>query len=144
VGYLDAQYEEFVDPRPGPTRGQDVSGNDFVGVPRWTAAVSGEYTFDLGEAGELVARADYSWQDKTAGDTFGNRALNLPAYGLVNARLTYRPDVQFGGLTPEIAIFGKNLSDEEINNSLLASGVGTTAFRADQPRTYGVDISARF
>jgi iron complex outermembrane receptor protein len=162
-GYLHSKYDEFID------AGVDVASNRaFVHAPENTFNVVAEGRLFAASFGTAYLGADYSWTDEFydypyplaanypgdpgavvvagvappsfAGDT------QIKAVGFLNARLSLR-DMPFGGGKGEIALFARNLGDEQhvANNIDFGPGFGhlTPAYYAER-RTYGIELKARF
>jgi iron complex outermembrane recepter protein len=99
-------------------------------------------------------RADSTWQsdmnlaqnpDLLFYKTIGQSIEKVPAYWLLNGRIALR-DLDIGGVKTELAVWGKNLTDEKavafalgiLQPPLLASANYIPA------RTYGVDLTIQF
>ena len=81
-------------------------------VPEWKYALGAQYEIDIGNAGSLTPRLDWTWQSEMESNIPNNVAgfLNgeVESRGLLNARLTYRsPDEDW-----EVALAATNLTDE--------------------------------
>ncbi len=79
------------------------------------AALGANYSFDLSNGAQLTASANYGWMGKyardaayqrTSIDAKGNPILE-PAYGILNSRLVYAPNVGDWSVT----LWGSNLTD---------------------------------
>lgn len=136
LGYTKSEFEN-VPAAVGP-----INGNALPFSPEWTVSLGAQYEIDLGADGTLTPRVDYRYQT----DVFFT-AFNLPfeqqdAYGLLSARLTWRPaDDRF-----LLAVFGENLTDEEYytfgQNALGNQGVAYSYI--GRPREVGVTLSYEF
>jgi iron complex outermembrane receptor protein len=97
----------------------------------------------------LMFRLDSSYLSRMALDTQAVRtqpqfqpARFVPAYWLLNGRVALR-HIKFGGVEGELAVWGKNLTDERKANFALIQNIATSVnFIA--PRTYGADLSIEF
>jgi iron complex outermembrane receptor protein len=103
VGFENARITE-----PGDT-GQAV-GSQILNTPRWTASLSGTYTYPIKTGLSGFVEADYSFTDDSVSDNSGP-GLNLvrPSYSLVNART---------GLTwdrSEVSVNVRNLTNAKPN-----------------------------
>ena len=87
--------------------------------------------------GELQARVDYTWSDDRIDVTRGE----VPDYALTNARLSwFSSDTSW-----ELALWGSNLSDEEVLTVFgNGSAVNSTPAWRIPPRMYGVDVAYNF
>jgi len=112
LGLLDTKYNES-----GKFDGLNgISPNsDFAYAPDKSAALGANYSFDLSNGAQLTASANYGWMGKyardaayqrTSIDAKGNLILE-PAYGILNSRLVYAPNVGDWSVT----LWGSNLTD---------------------------------
>lgn len=149
--FLDPEYTEFTIPKTGGGV-IDVSRTPFSYAPKRAYTLSGDYTLPV-SSGDVNFHLDYAWRSDvwTVGPLVGtglfgftNRDTNLiPAYGILNGKVTWTlNDGRF-----DISIFGRNLTDEEYYQRLLAlqdTALGITAYLPGDPRTYGVGFNYRF
>ncbi len=78
-------------------------------TPENAVSIGAQYRFELGKGyGTLTPRVDYSWQDDTYTSALNTTGESVPAYSLVNYRLTWRSD----DLKWQAAIEITNLTDE--------------------------------
>ena len=123
LGYLDAQYDEFVtniagfdangNATPG-SRAQPVDVADFRRIqntPKWTTSGTLDYSTPAG-AGELSASTTVSYRSKTFQFETPSPFLDQEGYALVDASLVWKST---GGVT--IGLHGKNLTDKEYRTS---------------------------
>ena len=138
--WLNSRYDEFQDAEcDNATPKNCVDGNwaanrAFVHAPRrsWNLVADSE----LWHApwGALRAVADYAWTDSfytypyqlrpvdNAKQVAGNTLV--PAYGLLNARLSFT-DIPLGGTRrAEVALWGRNLLDEDAPSNFIDFGPG--------------------
>jgi iron complex outermembrane recepter protein len=158
LGYTDAKYNEFTN-----LDGSDWSGAEFAYTPEFTLALFGDYSVDVGP-GTLKLHADYSWRSEafansiqaSAPQRLGRTAAQIqqlndalqataeiPSYGLLNARIAY----EFNDPQIEVAVFGRNITQEQFFSRLLAvqgTALGFTSYMPGDPRTYGVSVSVAF
>lgn len=144
-GYLDAKYEEFEE--FDPVVGAVVDKKDekaFQYAPRHTANVGVEYTFLRGGWGDLTGRLDYTYNDEYVAyvNPEQNVPLNIESYGLFNGRLTLA-NIPVGSSTMHIALWGKNLTDEDYRINGIPFGPFAVSFYGD-PRTYGLEAGLEF
>ena len=148
IGVTDARYDEYEGTRADQSGNVpiDRSGQRFVGIPEFTSFVSAQYSMPVGGGprwleGWVTPRIEWSYQ----GNYFlGQPELPsslAPGYNLINARLSY----DFWDDRAQVALFGKNLTDETIpgTREYLVStfGYSVTYYRA--PRVFGGEISIR-
>ena len=123
LGYLDAQYDEFVtniggfdangNPTPG-SRGVPTEVADFRRIqntPKWTTSGTLDYSAPVG-AGELFASTTVSYRSKTFQFETPSPFLDQKGYALFDASLVWRST---GGVS--IGLHGKNLSDKQYRTS---------------------------
>lgn len=135
--YMDAEFDEYLLPD-----GTDVADLRAVpNAPEQQTKLGLEYAFPMTSFGQLTARLDYLWQD----EFWSNPDLvnQNDAYGIWNGR------VQLIGVPlPKgeirVALWGKNLSDEEYTVLTTAFGPETAGAMFGQPRTYGMDFIYEF
>ncbi|MDB5581643.1 MAG: hypothetical protein JWR80_6819 [Bradyrhizobium sp.] len=137
-GWTDAKYDQFLgldltgDGIPDPDLAKKLK---FPRVPKFTFAVAPSYSFDLkGISGSFVVRADYTWRDKTYVDLVNTAAAMVPAQGLLDASLVYKPNDRV-----TISLYGRNLTNAVFWDVGNPTTWGITVF-GGQPRTYGVEI----
>jgi iron complex outermembrane receptor protein len=154
-GYLDSQYDEFID------RGVNVADNRaVVHAPKNTFNVLLDGRLMQTPWGALRALADYSWTDKfytypyqltSSGPGFDPTAAvagdtQIESVGLLNLRLGVN-EIPLSGATAEVALWGRNVTNEEhIANDIdfgPAFGNLTPAYFLE-PRTYGIELSIRW
>ena len=145
VGYLDTAYTKITNPTAGLT-----TGTEFQQAPTHTGSAGIQYTASLNQGSSLVARVDYLYQGQfwrflpfLRTDFWGLP----PSYsesggqGTVNARLQYNP----GGGKWSLAVFGTNLTNEQLINSGFFHGIwGFDFATVGRPREGGVQFNFRF
>ncbi len=135
-GHLNAHYDSIVN-----AAGGDISTVvAFVEAPKNTVTASLEYAFPRLAIGQLTAFVDASMQDKRYGTAL-NKAYVMPAYTLVNARLSLS-DIAVAGGRFSVALYGSNLTDATYYTAYFNGGVPTAIYGS--PRSYGVELKAEF
>lgn len=144
-GYVDAKFVEA-----SPTSRFKV-GDRIPQVPKWNLNLSADYRREIGGNLEGFVHADYAYVDSSNSSLNANVDVATgrliprirPAYELVNTR--------FGvaiGEQAEIAVFGKNLTDERASLSDITSAAVEAPGRArvviNQPRTFGIEARYKF
>jgi iron complex outermembrane recepter protein len=131
VGLLETEVEEY------PSTNQ-VFGDELANSPHANFNGMLRYEWPVADSFNVIAMTDFSY----TGDSF-KEGRNAPifkqdAYWLYNARLALAsPDAAW-----EVALWGKNLSDEEYLTSVFdLEQYGTAYFRYAMPRTYGIEFS---
>ncbi len=139
AAYIDAKYKEY----------RDASGNNiasqqkFTNTPEFTATLNTIYDHSLGEHGNLMAYASYSYRSEVYPTTDLSEVLKQDGYGLVDASLTWRP--YSGDWT--VALEGKNLTDKEYRTSGYDTRSGyshTIQGFYGAPRTYAMKVGYEF
>jgi iron complex outermembrane receptor protein len=111
-------------------------GLELKNAPEYKATIGALYQRPFA-GGELVFSGDVSFEDDT-----WSLVANSPAHALIdvptlaNARVRYVSDA---GWT--VAVWGKNLTDEEYYR---ASSAGSFTTYASEPLTFGVDLGYKF
>ncbi len=157
VALLDAEYDDFPGapaptPRPAtctpvpttlpgtPTGGNlncniNAAGLPMIRSPKFTGSLGARYEWST-SAGTFTIGANYF---HSAGFAFvpDNRLRQVP-YDLINAQVSWRsPSDRFG-----VAIFGRNLLDEEYYANRISGGGGDT-YSAAAPLTAGITLSVK-
>lgn len=139
VGYLNAKYNDFV--ADVFSRGYDVDNSDLElrRAPKWTlsAAVNYDHTFDFGR---LSWQLDWSftsdYETNVQNYDFGTRR----SANLFNSNIGYRtPDDIYG-----VTLFVRNITDEVRVMSSNPIPPFSSFNQPTDPRTYGVEFSAKF
>lgn len=165
VAYLDASYVSgtFIEDR-GPNDARlngngivDRSGEDVPYAVELQYAIGATQDFDT-SLGLARIHLDYTYLGEkpvnvTTASTLAspsvqaevaeqNRLGTLPSYGLLNVRAS----LELAGSGAEIAVWGRNLTDEEyyINTFDGYRSLGFTTANQGAPLTYGVSLEYRF
>ncbi len=161
-GYLNTKYKgNTINPADPSSLTLNINGNPFPNAPKVTFSAGVDVTaFDKGKS-KLILRADTQYMGKYYFDPFKDYgqspcdkprtgtlvlqatpeiACGNPGYWLANARATYTYDEKYS-----ISVWGKNLT----NKFYYVYGLNLNAFYQDyltrgSPRTYGVEVTARF
>lgn len=135
--YQHARFLQYTD----PATGRSYAGNAQLRSPDFSASYSAEYDFALAERGELALRGEYSYQTKEFFDN-ANTALPgmyQPAYGLLNARLTFIP--AHGDWS--ISMWTRNLGNTYYVRN-VAIGLPSGLAVPGDPRTFGGSFDWKF
>ena len=137
LGYLDAQYKEFID-----ATGNDVSGERTpINAPKWTASVGLQSVHPLGH-GRLRFSADLGYRSKYHVDVNNLEALAQDGYRVINASVDFEDNEERW----HVSLGVKNLADAEY----ITHGFDLTAFPGvglayyGEPRTYRLRVRYRF
>ncbi|TVV74716.1 TonB-dependent receptor [Sphingomonas solaris] len=118
--------------------------------PKWTGSAYAQYESGplFGDVG-VSLRGDLIWRDRFRTDS--NEIRNNPNYAtlrfspaqqLVNARAALT-DIGLGPVKAEVALWGRNLTNEKQQTFGLIAGFISSA-EYQEARTYGIDVSFRF
>jgi iron complex outermembrane receptor protein len=131
--YLDSELDDIENPFTG-----DQQQFNFTNAPQNTYSFMVDYTWPTVAMGVLNVNASYNFVDDRLGQ---NEAILRDSYKLVNGRLSLSQIEGWGGQW-SIALWGKNLSDEEYQAFALDNlPQASRAVIWGDGRTYGLDIS---
>jgi iron complex outermembrane recepter protein len=128
TGLTDAHYDTFNDLPPG------VNGSSlrFDRLSKWRYTVGGAYDRPVGE-GTLSANASWTWRSFAYTDVLNTPQLAMPAYGLLDAGLSYRLK------NFRYSLYGRNLTNRDY---WTIAAQGLNYFRSGgQPMTFGAEIA---
>ena len=111
LGYLDAQYDEFITNVPGQGPVDVADFRRIQNTPKWTTSGTLDYSTPAG-AGELSASTTVSYRSKTFQFETPSPFLDQKGYALVDASLVWKSE---GGVT--LGLHGKNLLDKQYKTS---------------------------
>jgi iron complex outermembrane recepter protein len=121
----------------------DITGNELQNSPKFKISGAIDYTHRFESDWALNGRYDISYQGKSYGRIFNTAADELPAFTLMNARVSLTsPDQRYTvsafvqNLTNKNALTGIYLSDQSVG---LYRNVFTT-----EPRRFGASVAAKF
>lgn len=155
LGYLDAEYKEFVDERfPDDSRAFQTPAF----APKWTLRLGGQYAFELGNAGSLTVGGATRYRSRQAlavdntfiigsgvtavGTTTEVEGLFQDAYWVHDARIVWEDARK----KFSVGLYGQNLSDRAYKTDAQEfSSVGnirTVYYGA--PRTFTLRLTARY
>lgn len=151
LGFLDTRFDDVsnIDQTGVPDRNQIKYGNEFVRSPHITGYLNVDYRlpFELPGDTHLVASSDWRYQDKQfyyvnfQDDSDLSRLIQQPAYSIVNFRLT------LASRDEKLALMGylNNAFDQVyLNHSLTPGNFNGASNTWGQPRTIGLQLTARF
>ena len=130
--FLDASYDDF----ENPGGGAPFTGNQLPYAPDLKYFIAAQYRALIG-AGALTFDVDYTYVDDQFTDP-GNLAIDkIESYGLLGARVAYTPESN----NWELALWGRNLGDEEYNKVNNDNFLGTPRTVWGDPRLYGMTFT---
>ncbi|MYH15196.1 MAG: TonB-dependent receptor [Gammaproteobacteria bacterium] len=136
VGYLNAEYEDFMTPDATGTL-FDLSGEDLQNAPGWTVNLGFDAHFMIADRGELSVNFQYKYTGKKYNTSLFNTArAEIQPTHLADLNVEFAPT----GQPWSIGLWAQNLFDERYIDSVFdAPGVfGLVAYQ--DPRTYGVSL----
>ena len=151
LAYTDAKYVSFTNaPVPleevgGAQAYKDISGGRLPGISKWAGSFGGElksnYTNFLAQEGQFFLAVDSFFRSEFSSSASPSKYLNIPGYGLVNARAGFRA---YNGLS--LFVWARNLFDKDYYEQLLPAGgsAGHYAAVLGDPGTYGLTIRYNF
>lgn len=134
VSYVDAAYDKFENPAPG---GEPFDDNKLPYAPEWKAYLGVQYIQPVWSDAELAFNVSYNYTDDQFSDPSNSAVDAIDSFELWNARVAYLPSSQ----NWELALWGKNLTDEEYNKVNNDNFLGTPRTVWGAPRTYGVSFT---
>ena len=142
VGYLDAEYDEYLNcgiPLSLGGGSTDCSGNKVIGAPDWTTHLAAEYTHPL-DFGELAMRIDWSTQSPVYYEATNSDRFKTDSRSVIDARIGLRTERY------DVFLWAQNLTDEVYetytDDRSAVAVLKTIAYGA--PRTWGLTLTARF
>ena len=137
--FLDPIYDSFIG-GTGPDGPEDLTGTVPAGIHETSIVLSAEYSFSMGSRPGFI-RADYLYESDaqiTEGvpAEIGSREVNM-----VNASAGITFNDRW-----DVMVWGRNLTNDDYLISAFPSVFQAGSFSGypNQPRTYGVTVTARF
>jgi iron complex outermembrane receptor protein len=144
LGLLDTEYKSFViqgaDPVTGETTWEVLSGNEITMAPEVSFSGMLLYDIPLSSYGAVQMQLDFSYQDDVFFNSANDPLFTQDSYWLWNARAAWTsPQDSF-----EIAIWGRNLGDEEyLSYAFDLSELGFHELMLGTPRVVGIEFIYR-
>ena len=151
AAYLDATYDEFVSTF-GNATGVDLSGNRLNNAPKVSLNVNATYEVPLSNGARVDIFGQLSYQSRVFHTQNNEDLIGQDGFALLDARIAYVAEDE----SWEIAVFGKNLTDEEyfqntVRFTSLSQGnpadvdnIGAGLGYPGEGLSYGVQASYRF
>jgi iron complex outermembrane receptor protein len=108
LGYLDAQYDEFITNVPGKGPVDVADFRRIQNTPKWTLSGTVDYSAPLG-GGTLDVNSTVSWRSKTFQFETPSPFLDQPGYALWDANLTWTSRTERWS----IGLHAKNITDKQ-------------------------------
>ena len=125
------------DPIDPVTRLARIDGNRLPQAPEWIANLTVRYGLPLGP-GELFGYMDFSYRSEVDFFLYDSIEFTGPSLSELGLRIGYN----WGQDKYQVAVFGRNITDEEV----VTGGIdfnNLTGF-INEPQIYGVSFSAKF
>ncbi|MBO9668993.1 MAG: TonB-dependent receptor [Sphingobium sp.] len=139
VSYLNFKYTSVA-----PGANQTLLTDPFAGSPELKWTLGAQYVANIDGFGSITPRIDAAYQDQVYSGTKYNGVLQyLPAYTLVNARLTWRNPNKDLSVSLEVT----NLTDKYYYLTLFdlrAAGAGLDKAQPGRPREWAVSVKKSF
>jgi iron complex outermembrane receptor protein len=135
VGWLDAELGAF-----RTLTGEVPKGNELPNAPDLTLGALARYEADFTATLGASIQVDGSYSDSVFKDAINDPVIAADSYVLVNARLSLFNAAR----SWEVALWGKNLSDEQYVAQGLNTGLGAGNRNYNAPRTYGASFTYRW
>jgi iron complex outermembrane receptor protein len=103
---------EFVDYQYNATT--NYGGTALSNAPKWQTSLSANYEREVGGNMRLKANLDYAWRGKSWAQLGQPAYAELPAFGLLNGRVSLSP----ANSTFELGLYGRNLLDKYYSASI--------------------------
>ncbi len=136
-GFYGYQDSEFGDTNIAGTAFPDQSGQDLIRTPENKYGINADYRYPLGNNGEIAVNVSYRYTDDQRGEL--EPWAIQPEFDLVDARIGWTSNDD----TLELAVWGRNLADEEYITHLYTIASSVVAVFGD-PRMYGVGVTYKF
>ncbi|MFV0278271.1 MAG: hypothetical protein ACK5HY_13955, partial [Parahaliea sp.] len=136
VGLLESELQDYQS-----VTGDDFSGNELPQSPGYSVAGLVYYDIPLNSGAVITLQTDFSYQDDVFFLNDNNPLLSQEAYGLVNARVSFRTASE----NFELALWGKNLAGEDyLSAAFDLSDFGLYQLMRGADTTYGAEVTYRF
>ena len=114
-----------------------IDGNPLPNAPEWIFNTTARYGVPMGE-GEFYVFGDYAYRDDIRNTLYESIEFNHDALGELGLRVGYNWD--YG--RHEVAVFGRNITDEE--KAIYAIDFNNLTAVVNDPRTWGVEYIYTF
>ncbi len=139
--YTDAAYVKYVSSGPGGVP-VDLSNQPFAYLPAHQAGATARYTMPVyGHDLSLQANASYQSWENLSGDEAPGPGIRQGGYALANLRAEMPLNSQV-----TIALWARNVFEQKYYTAGINAyyTIGYAALYPGEPRTFGVDLTAKF
>jgi len=139
LGYLDAEYKEFLLDRNLDGMLEDFSGRDVVRAPEITAGVDLTYNTDLADGASLRWNTNFNYEDENT--YYYNDDIGAEFDTVLEKRTILNASVTWNSADERVyaSIFGRNLTDDRYKTASQAVGALWTFANFGPPRTFGIE-----
>jgi iron complex outermembrane receptor protein len=122
-------------------------GNQLIQAPDYNASLGIDWRFARLSAGDLRLMVDGNYYAKQYFDAFNTERISQSAYGIANARVSYKSAAKRGF---DAGAWVKNLTNRRYiayglnQNDPDTGAIGFDYGLVGEPRTYGADVTYRF
>ena len=131
---MDSEYDTFV-----ALGGASFAGNRLVNAPTFSGAAGVRVNVPLENGSEIRANVDGSYTSSIFLYPDNLTATQVDGYGLLNARIAWSSSED----RYEIALWAKNITQTEYITGIFPI-ITQDQVNFNEPRTYGVQLTARF
>lgn len=137
-GYINAT----IDDKDSDGNEQELAGNRFRLTPEHSFAIGGSITGMITPTVGYFISPNFTWKSDVFFEEDNEPGIEQAAYGLLNIRA----GLNLLNHRAEIAVYGKNLLDEQyiIDAGNTGGAFGIPTFIAGPPRMVGVQLTGRF
>ena len=146
LGLMSSEYVELTLHATTPTRHCCV-GNQLIQAPDYNASLGIDWRFAKLAGGDLWLLADGNYYAKQFFDAFNTERIAQGAYGIGNARMSYKSTGKHGF---DVSAWIKNIANKKYlayglnQNDPDTGALGFDYALVGEPRTYGADLTYRF
>jgi iron complex outermembrane receptor protein len=135
VTYLEAYFTNYID---GPN---NYTGNNLINSPRWSSALSTDFTQPIGGGYQAIADLNYAWRAHTYINIGQQESTHVGGYGLMGGRLSFGPEQGHW----KAGVYGRNLLNKYYPEAFFAFATGTyQSYTPDARRTVGAFFEGSF
>ena len=134
-----------LDPITGlPTRGQNLRGQNLPLSPHHKLSLNLNYDYEIGKYGDLIPSFSYLYRSGQYSSIF-NRSYNYaPGRDQIDVRVTYKPPNSKFEIIGYVQNLTNNTSFETKSGVRYSTGAVYSTYTLLDPRTYGLQVQARF
>lgn len=140
ASYLDTEITKGpgAKERRGLTLFEPIAGSKLPQSPKWQYNAMATYTIPLGDR-DLFTQLDYAWEDQSFSQLADPKALN-ESHGSLNGRIGLADQAGVW----EVALWGRNLTDEDAKIYGFPDFLGRQVGYSQEPRSFGITAKYYF